>query len=440
MDRLDMQPSEKVIVANADYDSTPMRIDTLRLESVVPLLVLGLIVIIGTTGTSTFGLPQFNSEVQTFDSLANHVNRMVVHTSVLWNANTFLSFEVRFTRKLDGSARKVVLSCGFALTHSFNFTNLGLVVNYTKEIEPRFRDGQATSESITLFSSRFVSHASYSGTLSLSGRVDNLDSVTLIWRSGDVGVTFYQRFLTGAFGFVVVGIVGLWIEASLCSKPRWSTEFQLSFVMAIAFGLSCVARNLPFRNFFGLLAHSVLRVFQQISSIYFVRAVRRMETQSMGKQCILYSGIMFFAACEIIVCCLAALAQFRTDQLGHEQIVQQLDFGVHVLFFIFLVFQIRRSLMVIDGSEKPRFWIYVINISLLQVIIICGRLAQGLLIHPGYAMIPEVSIISTEFVFIVLMIFAHWPRARLKLDEYQDADAGDLSHLAGGESLIDDHQ
>jgi hypothetical protein len=185
-----------------------------------------------------------------------------------------------------------------------------------------------------------------------------------------------------------------------------------------------------------MLAGLVLRVFQQISSIYFVRAVRRTETQSMGKQCVLYSGVMFFAMCEIIVCCLAALAQFRMDQLGYEKIVQQLDFGVYVLFFIFLVFQIRRSLIVIDESEKPRFWIYVINISLLLVIIICGRLVQGLLTHPGYAMIPEVSIISTEFVFIVIMIFAHWPRGRSRLDEYHDADVEDLTHLPGGESLI----
>jgi hypothetical protein len=165
-----------------------------------------------------------------------------------------------------------------------------------------------------------------------------------------------------------------------------------------------------------------------------------METQSMGKQCVLYSGIMFFASCEIVVCCLAALGQFRTDQLGHEKIVQQLDFGVYVLFFIFFVFQIRSSLFVIDESEKPRFWIYVINISLLLVIIICGRLAQGLLTHPGYAIIPEVSIISTQFVFIVIMIFVHWPRGKSRLEEYQDADDEDLSHLPGGESLIDDHR
>jgi hypothetical protein len=86
--------------------------------------------------------------------------------------------------------------------------------------------------------------------------------------------------------------------------------------------------------------------------------------------------VMVFVMYKNIICCLAALTQFGTDQIGYEEIVQQFDFGVYVLFFIFLVIHIWRPLIVIDESEKPRFWIFVINISLLPVIIICGRLAQ----------------------------------------------------------------
>jgi hypothetical protein len=51
-------------------------------------------------------------------------------------------------------------------------------------------------------------------------------------------------------------------------------------------------------------------------------------------------------------------------------------------------------------------------------------------------MILEVSIFSTEFVFIVIMIFAHWPRDRSRLDECHDADMENPTHLPGRESLI----
>jgi len=91
----------------------------------------------------------------------------------------------------------------------------------------------------------------------------------------------------------------------------------------------------------------------------------------------------------------------------------------------------------IDQSEQPRFWIYVAAVAFLFVGLIVARGLAVFAQNWPLMLIPEASVLTTQFCFVLLLVYLHWPLGEDGMHEYVDVGASDVGEGKGGDSLFE---
>jgi hypothetical protein len=132
-----------------------------------------------------------------------------------------------------------------------------------------------------------------------------------------------------------------------------------------------------------------------------------------------------------------SLALEEMDQLSNEREATKVSFGIELVYFAVILGHLRKTMRFVDESQRPRFWIYALCIAYLSLVTIAGCFAEGFLVGIGAMMIPEIAIVTSQFVFIAVMTYFHWPHRGRRFSEYAETENEDLRGLAGGDSLIE---
>jgi hypothetical protein len=186
-----------------------------------------------------------------------------------------------------------------------------------------------------------------------------------------------------------------------------------------------------------LLVDSEFFVLLRVVLVQFLKAVGQKADATAGDRAILVAFLAVVLVVDSLVNGVVALLRFDDDQLRREKLGFQFSFIVEALFFGYLVVQYRLTLERLDEAEKPRYWIYVICTAFLSVVAILARAMEGFMLNFALLVIPEVAIMTVQFVYLVIMIYLHWPRDSRRLGDYVDAAGWDLGTVKGGESLVE---
>jgi hypothetical protein len=427
-----------VPIANEDFP-TPMRIDTFRIEDSTRLLALLLFSTLGTVFIATFCVPQFSSEQRSVEFSDSPIQ---ITSPVLQPANHFVFLSVAFTREGSQGRGSIPVYVNFSLSEMPIGGRRRSVLNYTVPTELVFGESVQTSAPFVLYSSHLVGHASYSGSLSVSGNVSEVKSVMFVWKIGHPGMTFYVRFLKVVFLIVVVCVAGFYWETRYCSgNPRWSNEGRLSGLLLMQFVLRIIFWNYRLSAavsvMLALLVDSVFFVLLRFALVQFLKSVRQKMDVTLTDQVLEFAFLGIVLVIEFIVNGFVAFAHFDIDQLRREKVGFQLSFIVEVMFLLYLAVQFVATLRHLDEAEKPRYWIYVLCTTSLCVVTILGRAMEGLVLNFALLMIPEVAVVTVQFAYVVIMVYLHWPAAHGQRQDYADTIGSDLGALKGGESLVE---
>jgi hypothetical protein len=416
-------------IGDDDQDAS-VRISTMLFEDAATPIAFSLFVVLTATLIATFCIPQYFTHSHSVDLEGASI---FIGPQPCTAANSFVWLAVQFAADLRRPQLPRPLGLNLTLRGSAP-GGAAAAVNLALRATLSFANASAGSPLIPLFSAHVRGNASYSGRAALDGDLSGFASATLLWRIGHPRMCYFVRAVKIFAIVVFLCAGGFFIESLYCGdRAVWTARGAHSVVLLLLF-----VPRLCFWDFWGFpwirFAANVAFYFSlRYGIVTFIRYVRRDDSPSALREALLVAALLI---CEAAGNGFFPVAPLWADQLTVERRGYQAAFGVEFGFACLVLWQFWVTHGVMDGSQAAAFAIYAVFVAVLEVVSAAARFLQGFVVPFMLVGIPEVAVVTVQFVYVVAMLYLHWPRGEVVAAEF--VEGSDVAAVKGGASLIDD--